>query len=108
MEIGESVESAVIREVQEETNLTIALGQLQQFRMYSDPMRDQRRHTVSMVFRVRLEMRPSQFHNGDDAKEIKMINLKEVSNLPLAFDHRQILHDYIHTYHPSLSSREIA
>jgi 8-oxo-dGTP diphosphatase len=49
VDVGESVEDATIREVMEETNLE--LSHLSQFRMYSNPTRDKRRHTASMVFR---------------------------------------------------------
>ncbi|MGC8790216.1 MAG: argininosuccinate lyase, partial [Desulfurella sp.] len=45
---GESVEQAVIREVKEETSLDIVEPKL--FGVYSDPERDPRSHTVSVVF----------------------------------------------------------
>ena len=47
VDVGESVEEAIVREVKEETNLS--LDKLEQFRVYSDPSRDKRRHTVSVV-----------------------------------------------------------
>ena len=47
MEVGESIESATIREVKEETNIDLTRSDIDQFRVYSDPQRDQRRHTVS-------------------------------------------------------------
>ncbi len=50
VDVGESVEEATKREVLEETNLEVTT--LEQFHMYSDPTRDKRRHTVSMVFRL--------------------------------------------------------
>ena len=47
VEVGESIESATIREVKEETNVDLTRADIDQFRVYSDPQRDQRRHTVS-------------------------------------------------------------
>jgi hypothetical protein len=35
---------------------------------------------------------------------VKVVPLKDALSLPLAFDHRQIIADYIATYHPSLLS----
>ena len=49
--VGETVENAVLREVHEETNLMLDEAALHQFRTVSDPSRDHRRHTVSVVFR---------------------------------------------------------
>lgn len=43
VDIGETIEHATIREVKEETNLDLL--HLSQFRVYSDPKRDKRRHT---------------------------------------------------------------
>lgn len=106
MNIGETVESAVIREVKEETNLTISAANLEQFRMYSDPLRDSRRHTASMVFRCMLIGELNHWrqviHNGDDAKELKLLHLDSLLSLPLAFDHRQILTDYLKKFHPNI------
>ena len=58
-----------MREVKEETNL--AVDKLTQFRIYSDPKRDQRRHTVSVVFRVQVSDL-STLHMGDDAKSVQV------------------------------------
>ena len=99
--VGETVEAATIREVREETNLE--LDKLEQFRVYSDPMRDKRRHTVSVVFRcVPKNSNFTGMRSGDDAKRVEMVRLRDVLQLRLAFDHRQIFADYISAHHPSL------
>ena len=46
VEVGESVEKAVIREMKEETGLDVIV--IRQFKVYSDPNRDPRFHTVSV------------------------------------------------------------
>jgi ADP-ribose pyrophosphatase YjhB (NUDIX family) len=93
IDYGESAESAAIREAKEETNLEIT--NLKQFHTYSDPNRDPRFHTISIVFVARAKGIPQA---RDDAIEIGMFT-KE--NLPeeIAFDHRKILEDYFNKEH---------
>jgi len=85
---GETVEDAVIREMKEETNLS--LENLQQFHVYSDPLRDPRGHTVSVVFTAIGVGEPKA---QDDAKEIGLFNSDTLPE-DIAFDHRKILSDY--------------
>ncbi|MFM7324353.1 MAG: NUDIX domain-containing protein, partial [Nodosilinea sp.] len=48
VDYGESVETAARREALEETQLAVTL--VEQFAVYSDPRRDPRQHTLSVVF----------------------------------------------------------
>ncbi len=88
VDYGESLENAAIREAKEETGLDVKLKY--QLGAYSDPNRDPRFHTISVVFVAQARGRPVA---GDDAKEIGIFNK---DNLPkqLAFDHAKILSDY--------------
>jgi 8-oxo-dGTP diphosphatase len=88
---GESVENAAIREAVEETSLEIEpidiLG------VYSYPKRDPRKHVLTVVF-------VGTILNGipnprDDSSEIEWVQLDDVQKKNLAFDHKQILSDYI-------------
>jgi ADP-ribose pyrophosphatase YjhB (NUDIX family) len=88
VDYGESVEEAAVREAREETGLE--LRGLRQFRVYSDPARDRRVHTISTVFIARGEGTPQA---ADDAAEIGIIKQDELPG-DLAFDHPQILNDY--------------
>ncbi len=88
VDYGESVENAARREAREETGLEITL--IQQFNTYSDPNRDPRFHTVSVVFLARAEGIPK---GGDDAAEAKLFSLTDLPG-NLCFDHPKILEDY--------------
>ena len=88
VDYGESVETAAIREAQEEIGLTIKL--LEQFHVYSDPGRDLRKHTLSIVFLATATGDPVA---GDDAKNVKVFDLWALPH-QLCFDHDQILRDY--------------
>lgn len=89
VEIGETVECAVVREVFEETGLKVSVKKL--VGVYSDPARDPRRHTVSVCFMCR--KLGGRLRSGSDSKEVRWFSL---DNLPkLAFDHSRILGDAV-------------
>jgi AmmeMemoRadiSam system protein A len=90
VEVGECVEIAAVREAFEETGLEVELAEL--FHVYSDPQRDPRFHTISVVFIGHATGEPS---GRDDAA---LAGVFGEDDLPpdLAFDHRQILADYFH------------
>jgi 8-oxo-dGTP diphosphatase len=88
VDYGESVEDAARREALEETGLAVTL--VRQFHTYSDPARDPRHHTVSVVFIATATGTPA---GGDDAAEARVFPLDQLP-APLAFDHGQILADY--------------
>ena len=88
---GENVENAAIREVMEETSLQIEPIEI--LGVYSDPKRDPRRHILTVVFiGIILEGIPIP---KDDSSEIELIQLDDIQKKDLAFDHKQILSDYI-------------
>lgn len=87
---GESLEEAVVREVKEETGLD--LTEIKQFHTYSQPDRDPRFHTIGTVYIGRAKGKPRA---GDDAASVKVVNLSEVNDLNLAFDHKNIIADYL-------------
>jgi 8-oxo-dGTP diphosphatase len=88
VDYGESLESAARREAKEETSLDVEL--LYQLGAYSDPTRDPRHHTISVVFVASAEGTPRAC---DDAGKAAIFR-QESLPAPLAFDHQQILEDY--------------
>ena len=89
VDYGETLEQAAVREAREETSLDIEL--VRQFHAYSDPSRDPRGHTITMVFIATAEGIPTA---RDDARAVAVLRPEKV-RVPLAFDHRKILDDYI-------------
>lgn len=90
VEIGETVEEAVRREMDEEVSL--ALHDVRQFRVYSDPKRDLRHHSIEVTHLAKAYGVPQA---GDDAKEAFVVPLGEIPWGELAFDHATILRDYL-------------
>lgn len=88
VDYGESVQTAAIREAQEETGLQVKLTE--QFHVYSEPSRDPRQHTLSVVLLGTATGKPQA---ADDAKKVGVFELWQIPSL-LCFDHDQIIKDY--------------
>ncbi|MCM8758673.1 MAG: NUDIX hydrolase [Candidatus Omnitrophica bacterium] len=88
---GESAEEAAIREAKEETGLTIE--NLKLFGVFSDPKRDPRFHTISIVFTCKGK---GELKAGDDASKVKIFTEQELPK-EIAFDHRKILRQFFKT-----------
>ena len=89
VDYGETLEDAAVREAKEETGLDVRL--VRQFHSYSDPHRDPRQHTISTVFLAEAD---GKYAAGDDAAVVGVFSARDLPD-NLAFDHRQILEDYI-------------
>lgn len=91
VEIGETVENAVKREVFEETGIKVEIKKL--LNVYSDPLRDERGHCVSIVFICESIDESDVLLGGDDAVEAKVFDLESLPS-DLCFDHEKIISDY--------------
>jgi 8-oxo-dGTP diphosphatase len=90
VDYGESCEHAVVREMKEETNLDVVLTGL--LGVYSDPSRDPRFHTMSVVY-MAVARDIALLEAGDDAGQARIFPLDDLPEL--AFDHGRILSDYV-------------
>lgn len=89
VDIGETVESAVIREMKEEISLDVTIKSL--LGVYSDPARDSRFHCVSIVYICEAVGMPI---GADDAKQALVYTLDDIPYDQLVFDHAKIIRDY--------------
>ena len=89
VEFGETVEAACMREVKEECSIDVELEGI--LGVYSDPKRDPRGHTVSVIFRAKYV--DGELKGADDAKEARLYSRDELKGIELAFDHGDALRD---------------
>ena len=88
VDVGETLETAAVREAREETSLDVTLTAL--LGNYSDPARDPRGHTVSAVY---IAAASGTATAADDAAGL---DLYDPATPPvLVFDHATILADYL-------------
>ncbi len=92
VEIGESCEDALKREMKEETGLNVTIQRL--IGVYSNPKRDPRFHVVTCVYVCRATGTPKA---ADDAKKVFVYKPDEIPFDKLVFDHAEILHNYLQT-----------
>jgi len=97
VDYGESLEEAAVREAKEETGLDVKL--LGQFHSYSDPNRDPRQHNITTVFVAQGAGTPQA---ASDARSLAIFSPDDLPS-PLAFDHAQILQDYLQVRHQWLA-----
>lgn len=94
VDVGETVENAARREAFEETCLRVELDCL--LGCYSDPARDPRGHTVGLVYIAQARGEPVA---ADDAARVAVYGVDQLAvgqfDLTLAFDHDQIIADYL-------------
>jgi 8-oxo-dGTP diphosphatase len=93
VDYGECVEDAAIREALEETSINVKLEHL--VGVYSDPSRDPRGHTVSIVYTARGNM--NEMKADDDACDVNIFTKKDLKKLNLAFDHSKIINDCLNS-----------
>lgn len=91
---NETLKQAAARELKEETGLEIEPEALFNFGIYDAVDRDSRGRVISMPFSTNfIPLRDVK--GADDAVDAQWFKLTEAVNLPLAFDHKQMLLDAV-------------
>lgn len=92
VEDDEDLETAARRELLEETG--IVADDLTQYKAVGTPGRDPRGRTVTIIFFGCIDERHmNKAEGGDDAAKAKWFPMDDLP--PLAFDHKQILTDFV-------------
>jgi 8-oxo-dGTP diphosphatase len=87
---GEKVEDAVRREAEEE--LLVKVEPINILGVYSDPNRDPRGHIMSITFIAKIIN--GDLKAGDGVAELRWVEINNLENIKLGFDHSKILSDY--------------
>ncbi|WP_067259919.1 NUDIX domain-containing protein [Methanobrevibacter cuticularis] len=93
VDYGETTDNAAIREAKEETGIDITIDKL--FGVYSDPNRDPRGHTITIVYLAIGNIEDAKA--GSDAAKAKIHSWNDLSSLELGFDHKKILDDVLNS-----------
>jgi 8-oxo-dGTP diphosphatase len=94
MDEGETFLEAAIRELKEETGVSLKPWQLNKLTVRDDPERDPRGRVISQPFRVYLS-KPPTVTPGDDATNFMWWPFRDSG---LAFDHDLIVREAINAY----------
>lgn len=102
---NENSDEAALRETFEETGINP--GHIEQLRTYSTPGRDPRMRVVTIAY---LTFTPigTEPVGGDDASEARFIDVRELDNLNIAFDHKEIIADAIERCRSKLEYTSLA
>jgi 8-oxo-dGTP diphosphatase len=90
-EYGETTEECGRRETREETGINVKIGRL--LGVYSDPKRDPRWHTVTVLYAGK--PLSGKARGSDDAAEALWFPTKELAGLDYAFDHGEIIREQL-------------
>lgn len=104
LEMDESIETCLCREVKEETGLTVHNYSF--FNIYSDPSRIIKYpdgnvfRIVTIAYKVQVDDY-NVMSKSDESIELKFIKLNELKSINIVNTHKHIIEDYIHTlgYH---------
>lgn len=90
MDMNETLEQCALRELEEETGIKIEENYLEELGTFDKVDRDPRGRVISQVFYSTCADKEAHvLRAGDDAKEVKWFNIKELPEL--AFDHKEII-----------------
>ena len=97
----ESLEEGIIREIKEETGLKINKNSLKFWKIYSDPSRIAE-YPDGNVLRVITVVYMLELNNeyelicSEESEELKYFSINELSNINIAETHKHIIEEYIY------------
>jgi 8-oxo-dGTP diphosphatase len=94
VDMDETLEHAAKRELHEETGISV--NSLNMLNVFDEPGRDPRGRTVSVAYWAQVEQLIAP-NAGDDAKEAQWMNIKQLNQVVLAFDHERIINTALKT-----------
>lgn len=95
LEEGETFVDAAVRELKEETSLSVSPWELQRIGIYDEPSRDPRGRTITVAFKYFVNYDFDSLTAGDDAAEL---GVWPFTKKGLAFDHDKIVRDATNGY----------
>lgn len=107
IEGAETPEQAALREVKEETNLTLENVVISPVGIYEgnnrDPRDTEQAWSKSHAFFYRIpqevfEAQKEHIRGLDDAEDVDWVSMDEIKNMQLAFDHNTIINDSLNLY----------
>ncbi|HLW29743.1 MAG TPA: NUDIX hydrolase [Brumimicrobium sp.] len=103
IEDNETPEKAAVRELEEETGISVNF--MKQFQTFGEVKRDPRFRVVSIAHYILMNKKNSIPKANDDAKTAQWVNMKEIPIL--AFDHNEMVKIAFHELQRSISSLSI-
>ncbi|VYT61738.1 NUDIX domain-containing protein [Clostridium tertium] len=100
LEVIESLEEGIVREIKEETGLNINDDHLKFWKIYSDPSRiasfpdGNILRLITAVYIVKLN-KAHKLLCSEESEELRYFNLNELKYLNIAETHKHIIEDYI-------------
>ncbi|MDX1797163.1 MAG: NUDIX hydrolase, partial [Candidatus Lokiarchaeia archaeon] len=88
IEKGEKPKNALLREIKEETNLSVKITE--KIGVFDEEGRDPRGNIHSTAFKCIVED-TTDMRSGDDSKAVELIPKEKLKDLELAFDHKKII-----------------